>query len=204
MPRTRSEAKRKAILEAAAKVFSQKGYHPASVADLAQEVGMGLGTFYRYFKNKLDVFHAVIDQVLLEVSRVVAAEQPDASETLAQYRAQVERVGRGLFAAFDQNRQLARLLFIEAPGIDARLNTKLRESMLLFGQMTQAYLENGVGRGFLRAELDTGTTALAVNAMIFEGVRQIAISENPEADREKWTKAVMALMFSGIAQPTFT
>lgn len=201
MPRTKSEAKRKAILEAAAKVFAQKGYHPTSVADLAKEVGMGLGTFYRYFKNKLDVFHAVIDQVLIEVSTVVAAELPTESESLKQYRAQVERVGMGLFGAFNQNRQLARLLFIEAPGIDAALNTKLRESVLLFGQMTQAYLENGVARGFLRKDLDTETTALAVNAMIFEGVRHVAISDGAEAVRERWSKAAIAMMFSGISAP---
>jgi AcrR family transcriptional regulator len=199
MPRTKTEAKRQAILEAAAKVFAQQGYHPASVADLADEVGMGLGTFYRYFKNKLDVFHAVIDQVLLEVSQVVASEGPGDSRTLAEYRAQVERIGMGLFEAFDQNRQLARLLFVEAPGIDALLNVKLRESVVLFGQMTQAYLENGVARGFLRADLDTETTALAVNAMIFEGVRHVAIAGDPEAGRARWSKAVIAMMFSGIA-----
>jgi AcrR family transcriptional regulator len=200
MPRTKTEAKRKAILDAAAKVFAQKGYHPASVADLAAEVGMGLGTFYRYFKNKLDVFHAVIDQVLLEVSQVVASEQPTDSTTLKAYRAQVERIGMGLFRAFDHNRQLARLLFVEAPGIDAELNAKLRESVVLFGQMTQAYLENGVARGFLRAGLDTETTALAVNAMIFEGVRHVAIAQDPEAGRERWSKAVIAMMFSGISR----
>ena len=202
MPRTRSEAKRKAILKAAAKVFAQKGYHPATVADLADEVGMGLGTFYRYFKNKLDVFHAVIDEVLLEVSQMVASEQPTESRSLSEYRAQVERLGMGLFRAFDQNRQLARLLFTEAPGIDAELNTKLREAMVLFGQLTQAYLENGVARGFLRADLDTETTALAVNATIFEGVRQVAIAQDAEAGRQRWSKAVIEMMFSGIAAPT--
>lgn len=185
-------------MKAAAKVFAARGYHPATVAQVADEVGMGLGTFYRYFENKLDVFHAVIDQVLAEVGQVVARELPTDSGTAAEYRAQVERIGLGLFEAFDANRQLARLLFIEAPGIDAALNEKLRAAVALFGTMTQAYLDNGVARGFLKQDLDTETTALAVNAMIFEGVRQLAVAADPKAGRARWAKAVIALMFTGI------
>ena len=199
MPRTKTELKRKAILEAAAKAFSENGFHQATVADVASRVGMGLGTFYRYFRNKLDVFHAVIDEVLAEVGQVVAAELPTDSKTLAEYRAQVERIGASLFRAFGENRQLARLLFVEAPGIDPALNVKLRESVVLFGQLTQLYLENGIARGFLRAGLDAETTALAVNAMIFEGVRHIADASDADQAAERWTAAVIALMFDGVA-----
>jgi AcrR family transcriptional regulator len=200
MARTKTEAKRKAIVAAAAKAFAEKGYHASTVGDVAAEVGMGLGTFYRYFENKLDVFHAVIDEVLGEVAGVVAGELPTDSKDVAHYRAQVERIGLGLFKAFAENQKLARLLFIEAPGIDPRMNEKLRESVVVFGQVTQAYLENGVARGFLRKGLDAEVTALAVNALIFEAARHVAIAENAEAARQRWTQAVVALMFDGVTR----
>ncbi len=38
----------------------------------------------------------------------------------------------------------------------------------LFGAYTQAYLENGENKGFLRGDLDTREAALAVNAMLLE------------------------------------
>lgn len=201
MPRMKTEKKRRAILDAAAKAFSRHGYHDTTVSQIAEEEGIGLGTFYRYFDSKLDVFHAVIDEVMGEVAKVLAPESASASETLEAYQAQVQRIGRGLFEAFQANRSLARLLFVEAPGISAELNEKLTATVTFFGVATQAYLENGVKKGFLRADLDAEVTALLVNSMVFEGVRHLAAREDP-GELERWTKAISALMFDGVkAEP---
>lgn len=197
MPRKKTEEKRRQILEASARVFSRQGFHAATVGQIAQEEGIGLGTFYRYFDSKLDVFHAVIDEVMGEVAVVLAPESASSSRTLEEYRAQVVRIGQGLFEAFQANRALARLLFVEAPGISAELNEKLQATVNFFGLATQAYLENGVTRGFLRAGLDVEVTALLVNAMVFEGVRQLSAEEDPEA-LARWTRAITALMFDGV------
>lgn len=199
MARLRTEEKRRAILEAAATVFAKRGYHAATVGQIAKELGMGLGTFYRYFGSKLAVFHAVIEAVMGEVTAVLAAESPTASTTLPEYRAQVERIGRALFVAFQQNRSLARLLFVEAPGISAELNEKLLAAVSFFGISTQAYLDNGVARGFLRPGLDTEITALAINSMIFEGVRHVATAGESTLVLERWIAAISALLFEGIS-----
>ncbi len=199
MARVRTEEKRRAILEAAATVFGKHGYHATTVGQIATELGMGLGTFYRYYKSKLDVFHAVIEEVMGEVTLVLASESPTASESVEQYRAQVERIGRSLFDAFQKNRSLARLLFVEAPGISAELNEKLQAAVTFFGIATQAYLDNGVARGFLRAGLDTEITALAINSMIFEGVRHVAGAGESTVVLERWIAASTALLFEGIS-----
>jgi len=94
-------------------------------------------------------------------------------------------------------RALARLLFVEAPGISVELNEKLQATVTFFGIATQAYVENGVTRGFLRKDLDVEVTALLVNSMVFEGVRQLVTKEDP-ADLARWTKAITALMFDGV------
>ena len=198
MARVRTEEKRRAILDASAKVFAKRGFHAATVGQIAAELGMGLGTFYRYFDSKLGVFHAVIEEVMGEVTTVLAQESPTASPTLREYRAQVERIGRALFAAFQANRSLARLLFVEAPGISAELNEKLQAAVTFFGLSTRAYLDNGVARGFLRPGLDTELTALAINSMIFEGVRHVATDESPQV-LERWIAAISALLFEGIS-----
>ncbi len=197
MARVKTEQKRRAILDAAARVFARHGFHDSTVSQIADEEGIGLGTFYRYFESKLDVFHAVIDEVMGEVAKVLAPESASASETLEAYRAQVQRIGRGLFEAFQANRSLARLLFVEAPGISAELNEKLQATVMFFGVATQAYLENGVKRGFLRADLDVEITALLVNSMVFEGVRHLALREDA-SELERWTKAISGLMFDGV------
>ncbi|MDP1829651.1 MAG: TetR/AcrR family transcriptional regulator [Archangium sp.] len=199
MARVKTEEKRRAILEAAAAVFAKRGYHATTVGQIAKHLDMGLGTFYRYFQSKLDVFHAVIEEVMGEVTLVLASESPTASTSLSEYRTQVERIARALFAAFQKNRSLARLLFVEAPGISVELNEKLQAAVTFFGSSTQAYLDNGVARGFLRPALDTELTALAINSMIFEGVRHVAAAGEATEVLERWIAASTGLMFEGIS-----
>ncbi len=43
---------RESILEAALEVFSERGFHGASVPDVAQRAGVGVGSIYRHFTNK--------------------------------------------------------------------------------------------------------------------------------------------------------
>ncbi len=49
--------KRELILEAAARVFGEKGYHPATVEEIAKEAGVGKGTIYQYFDSKSEIFN---------------------------------------------------------------------------------------------------------------------------------------------------
>jgi AcrR family transcriptional regulator len=53
--------KRDQIIEAAARVFAQKGYSGAVVADIAVQADIGKGTVYEYFSSKEDLFFAVFE-----------------------------------------------------------------------------------------------------------------------------------------------
>jgi TetR/AcrR family fatty acid metabolism transcriptional regulator len=49
------EARRSQILEAAAQVFSEKGYHRANTKEIAEQAGISEGTIYNYFIDKADL-----------------------------------------------------------------------------------------------------------------------------------------------------
>jgi AcrR family transcriptional regulator len=53
--------KKNQIIEAAAQIFSQKGYSGAIMADIAIQANIGKGTIYEYFKSKEDLFFAVFE-----------------------------------------------------------------------------------------------------------------------------------------------
>ncbi|NDV79069.1 TetR/AcrR family transcriptional regulator [Dysgonomonas sp. 511] len=53
---------REYIIRRAFDVFMAKGYDSASISVLQEELGMSRGAMYRYFKNKKDLFEAVIDE----------------------------------------------------------------------------------------------------------------------------------------------
>lgn len=197
-PDSHAQERRAQILGEAVKVFAEKGYHAANIADIAKRLSLGHGTFYRYFRNKLDIFDAVVDGVVEAIAGLVAAEQPDTAETLEAYRAQLGRIGQRFLAIFSANERLARLVFYEGMVIDPAIGTKIRALMDGFAVYTAAYLENGKRRGFLRADLDTEVTARIVNAMIFESIEHIASAEDPEREGARWRDAIIRLMLDGM------
>lgn len=66
--------KRAKILAAAARVFADKGFAGARIADVALAAGIGKGTVYEYFASKDALFHAVFQQSMAEAQSLIGAE----------------------------------------------------------------------------------------------------------------------------------
>jgi TetR/AcrR family fatty acid metabolism transcriptional regulator len=56
-------ARRKQILDAATQVFAEKGFHRATIKDIARVAGIADGTIYTYFASKDEVLLAVLDRL---------------------------------------------------------------------------------------------------------------------------------------------
>jgi len=54
--------KKQAIIEAASKIISEKGYSLTTIDEITKRAGIGKGTFYIYFKNKDALFYAIIEE----------------------------------------------------------------------------------------------------------------------------------------------
>lgn len=54
--RLKKDAKRTAMMQAAVRVFADKGYHAATVRDIVIEADVAIGTFYFYFPDKETLF----------------------------------------------------------------------------------------------------------------------------------------------------
>lgn len=73
-------------------VFGNKGYFPASIADIVREAGVAQGTFYLYFRSKQHVFTDLIESLARTVREAMRA-------AVANARDRIEEEQRG-FAAF--------------------------------------------------------------------------------------------------------
>lgn len=69
-------AKRRQILEGAHKVFLSQGFDAASMGAIAQTAGVSKGTLYVYFKNKEELFGAIVEQERQEHARHVFMFDP--------------------------------------------------------------------------------------------------------------------------------
>jgi AcrR family transcriptional regulator len=62
---TITKTRKRQILKAALTVFSTRGYGESTMADIAREAGIGVGTIYNYYKNKYDLFISLIYKILI-------------------------------------------------------------------------------------------------------------------------------------------
>ncbi|HAF42641.1 MAG TPA: TetR family transcriptional regulator, partial [Sphingobium sp.] len=63
-PRTeRGRRTQRAILDAAAAEFGDKGFHESSIVSITQRAGVALGSFYTYFESKEALFKALVQDM---------------------------------------------------------------------------------------------------------------------------------------------
>jgi AcrR family transcriptional regulator len=192
------ERRRTEIIEAAYEVFSTRGYSASGIADIAEKLGIGHGTFYRYFKNKRDILDQVVDY---GVERMVAAlelETTEAATTLDEFRDQLRHIGERLFGMLDEDPGLGSVVLLEATSIDEEMTQRVMGLLDTFGSLGAGYLRNGVKRGFLRADLDTESLGRAITALTLPGLFAAIRGEAGPAERRRYVEAMVGLVCDGI------
>src|SRR5205807_5601075 len=76
--------RREEILCAAAKLFARHGYADTNTQLLAEKLGVGKGTLYRYFPSKQDLFLAAVDRVMRRLRETIDTSIADVQDPLAR------------------------------------------------------------------------------------------------------------------------
>ncbi len=84
--RRKKDAKRTAMMQAAVRVFADKGYHAATVRDIVKESNVAIGTFYFYFPDKETLFIHLFEETAAFLLQAI--EQ--ALNTRAEFPARLE------------------------------------------------------------------------------------------------------------------
>jgi len=140
---------RKAILDAAIKLFSRNGYENTRVEDLAQEAGIGKGTIYGYFKTKSEIFLAFCED---EIEHVFAVENNKSSDSpLAQ---KLQKLFMRQFRYVTRNNEFGRIVAREMTfpkEVTYAMSKKLEERYIsAIGDI----LQKAIVRNELRSDLE--------------------------------------------------
>ncbi len=80
--------KRRIILDAALRVFAERGFHGTNVPEVAARAGVGVGTLYRYFENK----EALVNQVYRDAKQRLRAALLDGAASVDLYKLDAARI----------------------------------------------------------------------------------------------------------------
>ena len=162
---------RQEILQAALKLFSEKGFHNVSMHEIATASEFAVGTLYKFFSNKEDLYRALmIDMSKVFHSSLMAALTISGNE-LEKIRACVE----ARIKVFMENIDYVRLYLAETRGasfnIKAGLDSDIKIRYNVFLQKLANVFESGIKKKVFK-KFDPDLLAIALdgisNAFLFE------------------------------------
>jgi AcrR family transcriptional regulator len=85
--RVRGAATRERLLEAARRLFGERGYEATSIESVLDAAGVARGALYHHFRSKAELFDAVLADVLVEIAERSAAAAAGRKDPLEALRA---------------------------------------------------------------------------------------------------------------------
>jgi AcrR family transcriptional regulator len=145
--RPRSEDKRNAILDAATRVFAERGLTAAPTSEISKEAGVAGGTLFTYFKTKDDLVNALYREIKLELADAMMSGFPRKKSV----RTRLQHVWDGYVnwgvTNPEQRKALAQLL------VSGMLSKESIEAGSVPFVEMQNMIRNAMGQQILRADL---------------------------------------------------
>ena len=188
-------ATRDRLLAAAIQVFGDKGYHGAGVEDIVQASATSKGAFYHYFPSKQAIFLTLMDDLALVVEQGVEAAIASEHGAIAK----VEAALRVVVETAAEQRDLAKILLVEAVGLGPEFEQKRLEIHRRFARVIQYHLDRAVSEGSIPPQ-DTVLVSQSWIGAINEIISQWLISgSTPLTSRQS---ALRALLLRSIGAKT--
>src|SRR3954470_13067943 len=173
-----SQQTRGALVAAGRALFSERGYAGVSTEEIVQAAGVTRGALYHHFKDKQDLFTAVVELVEQEILQRVAAAALEESDTWEQ-----QRVAVGAFLDVCLDPAVQRVVLTDAPSVLGLAGW--REIEARYGlALGRAGLQNVMDAGMIEPQPIEPLAHMLLGAMA-EGGLLIAHAEDPKAARQE-------------------
>jgi AcrR family transcriptional regulator len=168
----RGEERRRQLMEFAARRFAENGYHPTSVAEIVEGLGVGKGVFYWYFDTKDELFAAI----LADGQRDLRRRQRDA---IADAATPLERVRNGVRASIEWSLEQPVLFrLFQFAATDERFAGKLRKGEKIAVADAARHIQDAMDAG----EIPQADATVLAHAMVGVHTRMVHLVANGQLD----------------------
>ena len=191
----RSNNRREQIIDAAIKVFADKGFYNAKVADVAHTAGVADGTIYLYFKNKDDLLISLFEskmEMILARFNATLQTAPSATEKLKRF-IQLH------FQMIEQDQNLAEVFQVELRQSSKFLKDYHNQKFIDFLNVIGQIIKEGQQSGEFRNNVRINTTKLAIFGAVDEIARQWLLTPEPKSQLQDIARELTHTFLLGLS-----
>ena len=192
MARPKSEDKRNAILEAATRLFAERGLTAAPTSEISRQAGVAEGTLFTYFKTKDDLINALYREIKLELADAMMSDFPRKKNVGTRLRHVWDRYVNWGIANPMQRKVLAQLTVSEVLTKDSR--DAGSAPFVEFQYMIRDAIEQRVCRNDVPVELISKSLAALVEATI-----DLTVTNRSKA--KQYRDSGFQMFWAGITKP---
>lgn len=190
----RALERRRAIIDAAAKVFVEKGYASASISQIAAVAGVSGGLIYRYFDEK----RALLDIVLSEYFAKIVAKLERAAASEAPFREKVRSLISQHLRSFLEDLDFCRFFVSDVRSANNYRDSPVKKLNRAYTRIFIKVLAEGIAAGEMKANLDPRL----VRDVVFGAVEHVAwrqVLRGKSLDIDDVTRQIIEVTLSGVA-----
>jgi TetR/AcrR family fatty acid metabolism transcriptional regulator len=169
------ELTRERILEAAEKLFAEKGFHETAMDEIVRASKVSKGGVYFHFPSKEELFFALLDKLAEALQREVQREIARRRGAVAKIQGALEVVLRTLTS----QRHLAQIILRQGHGLGPSFERKRLEIYSRFARLIKENLDEALAEGSI-PPINTEITAYAWLGAINELVLRWIYTGQPD------------------------
>ena len=188
------EERKSQIMEAAMKVFTQKGYSSARMDDIVDASGLSKGAIYHYYEGKKEIFLALIDHWETQTfpnfySR--NGKERSASETLRDFANEIIQVFKSRSYVFH-----AEVEFWSLSNQDDEVRKRSQELYEKIINLFELVINKGIrNKEFIK--VDSRITAIYILS-VFQGINWFCIFNDKKLNAEDYIRHSIDMVISGM------
>ncbi len=164
MARPKSEDKRSAILDAATRLFAERGLAAAPTSEISKRAGVAEGTLFTYFETKDDLINSLYREIKLELADAMMSDFPRKKNVRTRLRHVWDRYVNWGIANPKQRKVLAQLQVSEV--VTKESKDAGSAPFVEFQTMIRDAIEQRIFRNDLPVELISKSLAALVETTI--------------------------------------
>jgi AcrR family transcriptional regulator len=155
---SRRPSRRDDVIRAAALLFDARGYHAASMEDIAEAVGIRKPTLYHYFSSKDEILFGIHEEFI----DLLIRRHQERLETTAGVERLIPELMADILELMETHRGHVRVFFEHHRELPAEQHAAIARKREEYEQMASRLIQRGVDEGRFRADLDVKLTTLAM------------------------------------------